>query len=339
MKVDAGRLRSLIAAPPADLRLYLFHGPDEASIHAAAQQLAARFGVGTERVDLDGATLRKDPARLVDEAAALSLFGEARFIRVTGVGDESVDAVTGLLAAERAGNPVIALAPGMRATAKVAKLALESSIACACAFYEPSAAEIEKLAATMARELGLEPDPGIARQLVEASGGDRAVVARELEKMALFLDAAPERPQLLDGDVLTAIGADLGDAVQTSIVEAIVDGEPTVLGQALERLGADGTSPIPWLRAVVRRLLMLADMRAAIDGGDQPSAVMKRHRVFFREEAATLTTLRRWTPTMLARAVAQVREAERGVMASGNAGAVLADAAALTIARGMASRR
>jgi DNA polymerase-3 subunit delta len=339
MKVDTGRLRSLIAAPPADLRLYLLHGPDEAGAQAAAQQLTAAFGAGAQRVDLDGATLRKDPARLLDEAAALSLFGEARYIRVTAMGDESIDAVENLLTAERAGNPVIALAPGMRATARLAKLVIDSPLACACPFYEPSAADTEKIAWTLARELGLELEPGIARHLVEASGGDRAVIARELDKMALFLDAAPDRPRSLDHMVLEAIGADLGETAQATIVASVINGEPAALGQALDRAGMDGASPVPWLRALVRRLLALADMRAAIDDGEAPGAVMKRHRVFFKEEEATLAALRRWTPALLARAVAQIREAERGVMANANAGTVLADTAALTIARGIASRR
>ncbi|WP_174291668.1 DNA polymerase III subunit delta [Sphingomonas bacterium] len=339
MRVDAARLRPLIAAPPDDIRLYLLFGPDEAGAQAVARQLGLAFGHGAERIDLDGSTLRKDPARLADEAASLSLFGDRRYIRVVAAGEESLEAVAALLRADRAGNPVVALAPGLRATAKLAKLALESPLAYACAFYEPSAAEAEKIAHTLAVDLGLQPEPGIARQVAEASGGDRAVIAQELEKIALYLDAGPERPRPLAHATLEAIGADLGETAQTALIAAIVDGEPAALGTALDRIGGDGASPIPWLRVLARRLLALADMRAAIDGGEPPAAVMKRHRVFFREEAATLAALRRWTPAMLARAVAQVRGAERGVMASANAGPVLAEAAALTIARGIASRR
>ena len=339
MKTDAGRLRALIAAPPRDIRLYLLHGPDEAGAQAAARQIGNAVGADAERVDLDGATLRKDPARLADEAASLSLFGGARYIRVTGIGEESLEAMTMLLGAERTGNPVIALAPGLRATAKVAKLALDSPRAYACAFYEPSAAEAEKVAQSLAREMGLQPDPGIARHVAEASGGDRAVIAQELEKLALFLDAGPDRPKLLHQAALDAIGADLGDSAQSALVAAIVDGEPAALGVALDRMSAEGLSPVPWLRALTRRLLALADMRAAIEAGDAAGEVVKRHRVHFREEGTTLAALRRWSPTMLARAVAQVRTAERGVMASNYAGSVLAEAAVLTIARGIAARR
>lgn len=80
-------------------------------------------------------------------------------------------------------------------------------------------------------------------------------------------------------------------------------------------------------------------MRAAIDAGEAPQAVVKRHRVHFREEQATLAALRRWSPAMLAEALARVRRAELGVMSSGNAGGVLAEATAIEIARAAAARR
>ena len=65
---------------------------------------------------------------------------------------------------------------------------------------------------------------------------------------------------------------------------------------------------------------------------------MKRHRVFFREEAATARALARWTPVMLAEALDRVRAAERAVVAPGNAGTVLAESPVLTLARAVERR-
>jgi DNA polymerase-3 subunit delta len=339
MKADPGKLRAALAAPAPDIRLYLLHGPDEAGAHAMVKRLEVAMGADAERVDLDAATLRSDPARLADEAASLSLFGGARFIRAAPIGEESLEAFAALLASDRAGNPVIAIAPAVRSTAKIVKLALDSPRAMACAFYEPTGAEAEKLAVTLARELGLQPEGGAARRIAEAAGNDRAIMARELEKFALYLDADPDRPCPLGDDTIDAVGADLSDSAMSELVAAVIDGQTSALGTALERLGQGGASPIPWLRALARRLIALADMRAEIDAGENPSTVMKRHRVFFREEAATLAALRRWSPAMLAEATLRVRRAERGTMAPANAGTVLADAAAIEIARAAASRR
>lgn len=333
MKATEARLKAALDKPPADIRLYLLFGPDEAGALALAERLPRALGPEAERVDLDGATLRGDPARLADEAASLSLFGTARHIRVAPAGDESLAAVTALLEAERVGNPVVMIAPALKATSKVAKLALDSPLALALACYVPGADQLEGIAGEMAREQGLRLGAGVARRLAQAGGGDRAVMAREIEKLALYLDAAPERPAECDQEALDAVGADLGEAETGDVIEALVAAKPAALGEALQRLDEAGVSPIPWLRALARRLANLAEMKGEVIAGGDVAGVMKRHRVFFKEEAATGAALRRWSPQALARALTIVREAERAVMAGGgSAGDVLAGQAMLELA-------
>ncbi|TPG15615.1 DNA polymerase III subunit delta [Sphingomonas oligophenolica] len=338
MKANARDARAKLDRPSADCRLYLFHGPDTSAAADLAARLATAIGADAERIDLDGATLKNDPARLADEAASLSLFGTTRYIRVSPAGEESLDAFTTLLAADRAGNPVIALAPTIKSTAKILKLAVDSRHALAVACYEPSQQESEAIAATLAREAGLRPTGDSARRLVAAAGGDRAVIQREVEKLALYLDAAPDRPADLDDAALDAVGADLGDAEMTRLVTAVIEGNSAALGHELGRLDEAGVSPIPWLRQLARRLIALADMRGDIDRGGEVGAVLKRHRVFFREEAATARALRRWSPAMLTRALERVRTAERAVMASATAGRVLADHEVLAITHAVERR-
>ena len=338
MKANANQLRAALDKPGGDIRLFLLHGPDEAVAGELARRLQTAMGADAERIDLDGSTLKSDSARLADEAASLSLFGGARHIRVSLAGDESFEAFQTLLAADRAGNPVVALAPGVRSTAKIVKLALDSPKAMAFACYAPSAADAEQIAVRLAHEQGLRTSGGVGRRIAEAAGGDRAIMAREIEKLALYLDAAPDRPQDLDDSAIDAIGADLGDAEMQRAVDAVIEGRPADLGHELTRLSEARTSPIPWLRAIARRLIALAEMRAEIDRGEGVDTVMKRHRVFFKEEVATGRALRRWTPAALAHGLARVRAAERAVMAPGNAGDVLAEVAVTDLARAMARR-
>lgn len=338
MKANASQIRSALDRPRAEIRLYLLHGPDDAGAADLAARLSKAMGAGAERIDLDGPTLRADPARLADEAAALSLFGDARFVRVTPVGEEAFDAFAALLTAERAGNPVVAIAPAIKASGKLVKLAIDSPYALAFACYAPSAMEAEQIVVALAREHGLRIASGTAYKIAEASGGDRAIIAREIEKFALYLDAAPDRPADLDDAAFDAVGADLGDSEATRAVDALIDGRAADLGHELVLLGDAGTSPIPWLRQIGRRLIALAEMRAAIDRGENADAVMKRHRVFYKEEASTARALRRWSAPLLARALARVREAERAVMAPGNAGTVLAESVIVEIAHAMGKR-
>ena len=336
MKANYNQIRAALDAASPDIRLYLLHGPDEAGARDLAGRLARAIGPEGERIDLDPATLKGQPGRLADEAASLSLFGGARHLRIAGAGEESVAACTLLLASERAGNPAVMIAPGVKASSALVKLAIGSPRAMAFACYVPEGDEADKLATGIARELGLRTVGASAARIAAAAGGDRAIMTRELEKLATYLDAAPERPRELDDAALDAVGADLGDSEMSRAIDAAIAGGPDRVGEELARLATAGTSPIPLLRQLVRRLMTLADLRAEIDRGASVASVSER--VFFRERAVTARALRTWSPAQLDAAIGRARRAERAVMMLGNAGPVLGEAAVVAVAR-MAARQ
>lgn len=331
MKANLNQITRAIDSVSPDVRLYLLYGPDEAGARDVATRLARALGPEAERVDLEPSQLKSSPGLLADEAASLSLFGTARHIRVAGAGEESVAACTMLLAAERGGNPVVVISPGAKASSTLVKLATADPRAMVCSFYVPDAGEADKLATSIAREQGLRTTGSTAGRIAVAAAGDRAVMTRELEKIALYLDAAPERPRELDDATLDAIGADLGDAEMSRAIEAAIDGGPDRLADELARLDVAGSSPIPLLRQLVRRLMAISEMRAEIDAGANANTLIER--VFFRERAATTRALRIWSAPALSAAIDRVRRAERATMAPNNAGNVLADQAIVAVAR------
>ncbi len=337
MKANATQIRAAIEKPGSDTRLYLFHGPDEAGAAELAERLARSLGPEAERVDLDMKALREQPGRLADEAASMSLFGGVRFIRVSGVEEGAAEAIALLLGAERAGNPVVAIGPGLKASGKLVKMVIAAPAAMAHACYVPEGVDATRLATNVAREHGLRLTGDLPQRLAAATGGDRAILAREIEKLALYLDAAPERPRDADGAALDAVGADLGDSDLGDAIGAVVDGRVADIGAELARLG-EGIG-VPLMRQLARRLQAMAEMRIDLDRGGEVDEVLEKHRIFFREKAATGRALRRWNAAQLARAIDRVREAERAMMHSGSAGEVLAEAEAVAVTRAAARGR
>ena len=116
MKANRGQVEKALRDGGSQHRLLLLHGPDESGSRGLLRLIVDALGPEAERIDLTGADLRSDPARLGDEAASISLFGGARYILVTAAGDECLAAVEALLEAPQAGNPVILLAGGLRPT-------------------------------------------------------------------------------------------------------------------------------------------------------------------------------------------------------------------------------
>ncbi|PKP94365.1 MAG: DNA polymerase III subunit delta [Alphaproteobacteria bacterium HGW-Alphaproteobacteria-16] len=340
MKASEAQIRARLDKPGPDIRLFLLYGPDEAGANELAARLGRAMGSDAERVDIDGSALKGAPGRLAEEAASMSLFGTARYVRVTGIDDDGAEAARLLLDADVAGNPVVAVGGALKGTGRLLKLVLAAPGAMAHACYVPDARNAGQIAMGIARENGLRLVGGTADRLAIMSGGDRAVLAREIEKLSIFLDAAPDRPREAGPADLEAIGADLGEAEMFGAIEAVVGGRPNEIGVELARLDQAGVSPIPLLRQLVRRLMALAEMRGDVDHGLSVDEVVKKYRVFFKEEAATKMALQRWTSPLLIRAVERVREAERAITrAGGSAGQVLADETLTALARAAARGR
>lgn len=340
MKADRGQIARGVAAP-ADHGLFLLHGPDESGSRALARKVAAAVGAEAERVELSGGELRSDPARLADEAASISLFGGARYVVVEPAGDECTAAVEALLETPSATNPVVLIAGALKPSSRLLKAVLADKRALAFASYPPEGQEADRLAAEMGRAAGLVVRPDVARRLADASGGNRDVLEQELRKLALYLDAAPERPQPLEHEALDAVGADSGEADLSRLVESVGSGNAKLLQEELLRLESEGVEGIPVIRAVLRRMTLLARLRAEVESGNSVDAVMASSgkSLFWKEKGAISKQLGRWRSDLIARSIGRLLEAERQVKASGSLGAAAVDEELFAICRQAARLR
>jgi DNA polymerase-3 subunit delta len=340
MKANRPQIEKALKAP-GDIRFFLLHGPDDSGSRALVKMLAAAMGPEAERIDLAGAELRGDPARLADEAASISMFGGARWILVDPAGDESVPALEALLEAPAAGNPVVLVAAGLKPASKLLKLALGTPSALAFASYAPDGREAGQLVLGMARAEGLIVRPDVAQRIAESSGGNRAIIAQELAKFALYAGASPEAPKPIDHDVVDALGAAADEGDLSRLVDSAAGGNAAALEAELVRLRAEGLEGITLLRAMLRRMALLARLRAEVERGSEPGAVMASagKSIFFKEKDGIERQLRRWPAGLIAKAMSRLSEAERQVKSAGAVGPVAADVELFAICRQAARLR
>jgi DNA polymerase-3 subunit delta len=338
VKANRGQVERALDAPSSDIRLFLLHGPDDAGSRALAERLERSMGPDAERIDLDSAALKGDPARLADEAASISLFGGARHIRLTVTNaDDALPGVEALLDATVAGNPVVAIAGTLRGTSALLKRALADAAVLSFASYAPEGQDADRLAEAMARDAGLRIASGdVAHRLVSAANNDRAVLAREIEKLALYLDAAPDRPAELDHAALDALSADADEGDLSRLVDAVFGGDPAAAADEMARLSSVGMEGIPLIRAVMKRAQLLGTLRAEVERGNSVDAVMASpagKALFWKEKGSVQRQLQRWSATRLATAQSRLLAAERAAKSSGTLGAVAVESEFLAISR------
>jgi len=343
VKANKGQIERALDAPSPDIRLYLLHGPDESGSRALADRLERAMGPDAERIELDSATLKGDPARLADEAASISLFGGARHIRLSlGNPEDAFAAVQALIEAPSAGNPAVAIAGAIRSTSALLKYALAEPSILVFASYAPEGRDADQLAAALARDAGLRlASPDIAKRLATAAAGDRAILQREIDKFALYLDAAPDRPAELDHAAIDALGADADEGDMGRLVDAVMGGHPGQVGGELARLASVGIEGIPLVRAVLKRAHLLAQLRSEVEQGNSIDTVMAGagKAVFWKEKPAVQRQIGLWSSTRIATALTRLLDAERAAKASGTVGAVAVESELVAISRAAARAR
>ena len=314
MKAAKGTISRALDRPDPGIRFYLFYGPDESQSRAHGQRLLE--GLEAEKSTVSAQAAKSDPAILADEAGAIGLFGEKRAIWVEPAGDEIAAAVEALLQAPAAQSPVIAIAGALRKSSALVKLAESQPQALAHISYELDQRDAEALVDELARAEGLRLDSGIAARIAAAGGNDRAIIAQELGKLALYLDATPEKPASVDRDALDSIGSG-ADGDSTRLADLALAGEVKALANELDHIPA-ATEPITVLRALQRRLMMLAPIRARVDRGERPhDAVASAGKsVFWKEKGLVTRLVTDWDSKALARVLERSGELERRLMRS-----------------------
>ena len=299
MKASKSSIVRAVEQPDPKLRFYLFHGPDDAQSRALGQRLVETLTAS--RFVISGSAVKSDPAMLADEAGAMNLFGGTRVVWVEPAGDEIAPGVEALLEANAAESPVVAIAGALRKTSALLKLADASPDALAFAAYAPEGADAERMVAEVGRRFGLKISPPVAARVAESSGNDQAIVAQELQKLALYIDASPQSPKELDHDAIDAIGADLPEGEVLHLADLALAGRVGDLAAELGQL-TRGVEGIPVVRALQRRLLQLAPARARIERGESPDSVMTSlsRSLFWKDKPLVSRLLSMWDSRRLA---------------------------------------
>jgi DNA polymerase-3 subunit delta len=193
----------------------------------------------------------------------------------------------------------------------------------------------------VARTLGLKAAPPVAIRLADAASGDQAIVTRELEKLALYLDASPHAPKELSDEALDAVGADMPGGDFQRLADLALAGDMRALVDELSRLSRGGTEAIPVVRSLQRRLLMLAPARARMERGDSLDGVMTSlgKSFFWKDKARVSNLLQLWDAEGLATIAERAGALERTLMFSDSPPAETLGEELIAIARSARARR
>lgn len=323
MKIPPARVGSFLRNPGDHVRAVLLYGPDAGLVRERADSLlraivddpADPFRV----VGLSAADLARDPARLADEAASLSLTGGRRVVRLTEAGDAAADLLGAVMDGPPGGAFVIVQSGPLSPRSALRKTFenAEGGAAIAC-YADEGGGLLEFIRDLLARE-NLRPSRDALAYIADRLGGDRQLTRREVEKLVLYMGGGG-KGDADGGDAVVEIEladavACIGDSAALGLDDAAyfaAEGDYAGLDRVVDRLFLEGVAPVAILRAAGRhfqRLHVVAGRVAAGTGTDQAMAAL-RPPVFFKQKNRFRTQVGRWTGPALGSALALLTDAE-----------------------------
>lgn len=344
MKATQRDFASLAARAARECSVFLFCGPDEAGSAAAADRLIAQLADPGERVELAGAEIKADPARLADESRSLSLFGGARHLYVRAAGEEAHDALKLYCELAEAGEmggacPIVIHATSATDKSRTAKLLLGRKDALVAMFWPPDLASVTGEVREMADAAGLRLSGDLAERIARAAGLDLRIARSEIAKLALYLDASPQAPRLAGPDALEAVGAATEEDGFAPIITAALAGDSERLRGEIGRMRELGLNPVAVALALERRAAQLARVAARMARDGDIDSALEAERVFFGERKELRMQLQRWSAARLDRLVRRLAELHRALLANSATAELQLAQALVQIGRAAGARR
>jgi DNA polymerase-3 subunit delta len=316
LEVKGRQVEAFVKAPPPGLRLALFYGPDQGlsreRADAIARHVCADLTDPFRVADLAASDVKSDPARLGDEAAAISMLGGRRVVRIRDA-DHATSKVVEAFLEDPPGDALVVVEAGDIGKGALTR-AVESAGAEAAviACYPDEGEDLRSLIVATLKAEGLMVSADALGDLTARLGDDRRMTRGELAKLALFKGPDGARKgQVTREDVEAALGveaeADLGE-----IADACGGGDIEALDDCYARAIAGGETAPGILRTVMMHMQKLHLAAALVDEGLEPERAADKAfpRLLWKRKGAIQRQIRAWSPDTAMRAIEQLADAE-----------------------------
>ena len=263
--VKAADVDRFIAKPNPAQPIMLVFGPDaglvrervDALVRASVDDPNDPFALAR----IEGDELAGNPARLVEEAHTVPLFGGRRAVLVRAGARNIAAAVETVIASPSNECRVIIEAGDLRKNAPLRAVCEKAKVAAALPCYADNERALTQLIdeELRAENLGIAPDARAA--LLGLLGGDRLASRSEIRKLVLYAKGQ-ESVELND---VMAVVADASEMALDSVIDAAFAGRTGEVDNEFSKARASGSSPAAIVSAAIRQVANLHKMKLAIE--------------------------------------------------------------------------
>lgn len=303
MKLTFRQIEPFVKSPDPAARVVLVFGPDEGLMKERAaligKTVVADLNDPFNVAVLSADSLGSDPARLNDEARAISMMGGNRLIRIESGADSLTPLIKDYLADPSPTALVVIEGGDLSTRSSLRKLVESAKNAAALPCYVAEARDVSGLIREMLQESGLRIDNDASAWLSQQLTGDRLLARAEIEKLITYMISAPDKSVHLD-DVIACCGQG-GAKSLDDLIFATLGGDTESALRTFRQLLDEGTAIIAMLRSLQNHVRRLHLARVAMDQGANAKEAMDslNPKIFFKWEDSFRGQLMRFSTARL----------------------------------------
>ena len=335
MKLAWKEIESFVKAPNPKARAILVYGPDTGLVReralAMAKTVVADPADPFNVASLTGDILADDPARLADEAMAMSLMGGTRLIRIEDASDKLTPLLKDYLAAPSAENLVILEGGELGPKSSLRALFEKSPAAAALPCYVDDEKSVAMLARQLLGEAGYTIQADAMTWLTMNIAGDRLKIRGEIDKLITYMGRAGNTVRL--DDVLASFG-EAGAQSTDDLIYAIGSGRAETALFTYHKLLAEGVAVVQIMRFLQGHFRKLHYAKSMMKDGLAADEAMKKLQppIFFKNEAPFRAQLGKWSEPRLLAILGRLAQIEMQMKQTGAPAETLGAQAILSLA-------
>lgn len=320
MKLTARNIDVFLKKPDPVARAILVYGPDNGLMRERAKTLALTvvkdFNDPFNVAVLSADSLIDDPARLADEAGAISMMGGNRVIRIENAADKISPLIKTYLANPSPHTLVILEAGELTTKSSLRKLCEAAKNAAAMPCYIEDERDLGRFIRETMQARGLRIDNDAVAWLAVNIAGDRMKARGELEKLALYKGEETSAVSLADAQ---AACGESGARSIDDLIFSVGNRQSEKALQVYTQMQEEGVAFIVVLRALQNHFRRLHVARAKIESGADMAAAMQSLSppVFYKYEDAFRNQLRTWSLPTLGKVMGRLTDVEASCKRTG----------------------
>lgn len=302
MKLAFREIESFVKAPNKAARVILVYGPDTGLVKERAnimgKTVVEDLNDPFNAVTLTADQIAEDPARLSDEAGAISMMGGDRLIRVEDGADKLTVTLKAYLENPSESALVIVQAGELGPRSSLRKLCESAKNAAAVPCYVEDQRDVAKVIRETLHEAGHGSDPDAVQWLAANISGDRARVRSELEKLITY--KGDEKTNISIADAQAACGAGSAQGFD-DLVYAVAGRNAADAMRTYTLLMEEGVAFIAILRSLQNHFRRLHLVRSHMNEGADMDSAMKTLSppIFFKQAPMFKAQVNSWNLNVL----------------------------------------